>query len=251
MKKLIAIVLVVAVLAVSGGVALAGNNNNGNGAPSGPHYNLNLIGVKDDHPKNDIGCGNGHRIFVKLGTPKNNNNDNGASRTDIYLKEGDDFAVLDCDGTDGKARFQLPNPDPGNESPCTAYSVYIRVLGKPNGSFKMATCGEICTEWDGDVCIGEWERTCSTEYVEMKRTTGKQKFENVSKELLTLCVWVEDDEEWQRIYLFDPMFEEYLWQYDNNGAKLVQMRFYYEETCYGVNGSGKGKWGCPDLPPPE
>src|SRR5215213_5641767 len=38
----------------------------GNGAPSGAHYTLNIIGVpKDESP--DFSGGNGHRIFVDLG----------------------------------------------------------------------------------------------------------------------------------------------------------------------------------------
>ncbi|MHC4518842.1 MAG: hypothetical protein ACYTAS_09665, partial [Planctomycetota bacterium] len=92
-------------------------NYNGNGAPSGPHYNLNLIGV----PKKenvDGTNGNGHRIFVKL-----------SGNTKIMLTEGD-YAVLDYNGTDGTASFQLPNPDPDNDG-VTDYSVFCRVVGTP------------------------------------------------------------------------------------------------------------------------
>src|SRR5215813_7542844 len=69
----------------------------GNGGPSGPHYNLNIIGV--DNPKNfdyntytqQNTSGAGHRIFVPLdGTAK------------IMLSPGD-FSVLDANGTDGFA----------------------------------------------------------------------------------------------------------------------------------------------------
>jgi len=28
------------------------------------------------------------------------------------------------------------------------------------------------------------------------------------------------------VSLFDPCFENFLWQYDNNGLKLLQLRFY-------------------------
>ena len=37
----------------------------GNGAPSGPHYNLNIIGVPKDKTA-DMTGNNGHRIFVPL-----------------------------------------------------------------------------------------------------------------------------------------------------------------------------------------
>src|SRR2546428_11573165 len=41
----------------------------GNGAPSGPHYNLNIIGV--DNPKNSpMTASNRRTIFVALGTKK-------------------------------------------------------------------------------------------------------------------------------------------------------------------------------------
>src|SRR3989344_3255891 len=90
--------------AVSGAVA-----ETGNGAPSGAHYNLNLIGV----PKNktaDMTGNNGRRIFVPL-----------EGKTRILLTEGD-FQVLDANGTDANgASFQLPNPDPDGDG-TTVYS---------------------------------------------------------------------------------------------------------------------------------
>ena len=86
----------------------------GNDAPSGPHYNLNLIGV-DKGKKVDMTGSSRHTIFVALGKK------NASVQTNIYLTEGD-FEVCDgngfdsahdCDGNvigraDG-AVFQLPN----------------------------------------------------------------------------------------------------------------------------------------------
>lgn len=233
MKKVIAVVLAVALMATGVGVALASQDVTGNGAPSGPHFNLNIIGK--DKEMGITECGNGHRIFVPLG------DENNKKTARIYLIEGDEFAVLDCDGTDGKASFQLPDPDPGDGSMCTAYSVYVRPLGKPNGKAKITTCA---TDPLTD------EELCSVESVNLERTKGKQKFVNVSKELLTICaeVCVEVDPdtgaciawEWMRLYLFDPILQDYLWKYDNNGLKLCQMRFYPQETCYDEAG-----WACP------
>src|SRR5580765_7459622 len=65
----------------------------GNGAPSGPHYNLNLIGVPQDKSADMNGSGN--RIFIHY-----------QGQTDILLREGD-YQVLDPNGTDGEASFQL------------------------------------------------------------------------------------------------------------------------------------------------
>jgi hypothetical protein len=184
-----------------------------NGAPSGPHYNLNIIGVpKDKNP--NLGCGSGHRIFVDLGrkgTPAN---------TKIMLKEGDDFAVLDCDGTDGEAKFQLPNPDPGNTG-TTVYSVYARALGKPGGAAVMFTCA---TYIDPETFVAE--EVCSLATLELNAHGNNNKFENVSKELLYIYVDLDGNGVAERYPLFDEALEDYFWSYNNEGLKLLQLRFY-------------------------
>ncbi len=219
----------------------------GNGAPSGPHFQLNIIGMKKQKHEN-IGCGEGHRIFVPLEGTKS-----GKLPVKIKLIEAPDdvtFGVIDCDGTDGSAAFMLPNPDPGVEG-CTKYSVYIRPLGIPGGKAQIRTCAERCVEIDPNT--GEctlWEEVCSTESVYLERTKGGQKFTNVSMELLTICVEVctlydpETGEclewEYKRLYLFDEELRGYFWEYDNNGLKLAQVRFYLEPTCYSPE-----EWECP------
>ena len=219
MKKKIGIIVgialtVVMVMALVPGMALAGKDVTGNGCPSGAHYNLNIIGMAN--PKNaSFDGGNGHRIFVDLGSK------NVAKTTRIYLFEGD-FAVLDANGTDGRAEFQLPNPDPQNDG-VTEYSVFLRVLGKPGGKIKMATCAT-------DPHTGE--EVCSDLQVIKVRETGKgkQKFENVSAELLYIYAWVWDpvDELWEymRLPLFSDPLQDYLWKYDNSGVRIAQLRFY-------------------------
>jgi hypothetical protein len=186
----------------------------GNGCPSGAHYNLNLIGM--DKLKNvdpDSITSQGHRIFVQLG-----NKDNTAT-TKIMLEQGLDFAVLDYDGTDGRAKFQLPNPDPDGDG-VTQYSVYLRVLGQPGGKIKMATAAT-------DPDYGE---IVSDMAVVSVREKGQQKFANVSDSLLYIYAWIFDDDSgtwvYQRIPLFSDLLQDYLWQFDNNGARLVQLRFY-------------------------
>lgn len=181
--------------------------NAGNGAPSGAHYNLNIIGV----PKNksaDMTGNNGHRIFVPL-----------KGKTKILLGEGD-FQVLDANGTDGQAKFQLPNPDPDN-SGVSVYSVFARPLGKPGGSARLATCAT-------DPLTGE--EVCSTlNYLSM-RTKGKSSFTNVTAELLYIYADLNDDGIDERYPLFDDALEDYFWSYENNGLKLLQLRFYPMST---------------------
>jgi hypothetical protein len=175
----------------------------GNGAPSGAHYNLNLVGVPKQKSADMTGS-NGHVIFVSL-----------VGNTKINLSAGD-FQVLDANGTDGTAAFQLPNPDPDGDG-VTAYSVYARALGKPNGTATATSC---TTDILGDTY-------CSTENVVLVRSSGKQSFSNVSRQLLTVCLDTTGDGVCDtRQSLFADATSNYFWSYDNNGLKLAQLRFY-------------------------
>ena len=66
--------------------------------------------------------------------------------------------------------------------------------------------------------------------MELTRTKGKSKFENVSKELLYIYVDLDDDGNLERYPLFDEALQDYFWDYDNSGLKLVQLRFYEVPT---------------------
>jgi hypothetical protein len=199
----------------------------GNGAPSGAHYTLNIIGVPKEKSA-DFDGGNGHRIFVGLGKT------GAVANTRINLREGD-FAVLDANGTDGTAAFQLPNPDPDGDG-TTAYQVYVRALGKPGGKATLQSCYEDT--------LGSW---CAVDFdggvdpVTLQRTKGGvAKFSNVSKDLLYVdycAAWdagadllpgTEDDvcTDVQQIALFSDALLSYYWSYGNEGLKLVQLRFY-------------------------
>lgn len=213
---------VIAVLAVSAFAytALAGQETTGNGAPSGAHYNLNIIGVSKDKTA-DMTGDNGHRIFVPLwGNAK------------INLAEGDDFQVLDANGTDRDgAAFQLPNPDPDNDG-VTVYSVYARALGKPGGDATIATCATAAGD-DGILGTDDDEDVCSSETLTVETANGKgkkPKFENVSRELLYIYVDLDGDGVEERYNLFADELEGYFWDYNNNGLKLLQLRFYEVET---------------------
>jgi len=71
----------------------------GNGAPSGPHYNLNIVGIDPEKAKKvDMTDSNRHTIFVKLGVRKQDGT--GAVETKIYLGASDDFVVCDGNGFD-------------------------------------------------------------------------------------------------------------------------------------------------------
>lgn len=173
--------------------------------PNGAHYNLNIIGV----PKEKTAAmddNNGHRIFVNL-----------EGNTKIYLTDGEPFQVLDANGTDGNgATFQLPNPDPDNNG-VTEYSVYARALGKPGGKADITT-------YATDPYDGELVHSIYT--LSVVRSKGRQKFVNVSKYLLYIYVDLDDDGTAERYNIFNDALEDYFWSYDNNGLKLLQLRFY-------------------------
>jgi hypothetical protein len=175
----------------------------GNGAPSGSHYNLNIIGVPKDKTA-DMTGNNGHRIFVSMD-----------GRTKILLSEGD-YQVLDANGTDGSASFQLPNPDPDGDG-TTVYSVFARALGTPGGKSITTTCAT-----DPDT----GEEVCSVVSLELERKRGKSSFKNVSRYLLYIYADLDDDGDLERVPLFDDALQGYFWDYDNQGLKLAQLRFY-------------------------
>lgn len=181
--------------------AQAATNQTGNKAPSGAHYNLNIIGVPKGKTADIV---SGNRIFVPL---------EGSCK--IKLAEGD-FSVLDGNCTDGQSQFQLPNPDPTN-SGTTQYSVWARALGKPGGSSTTQTCATDPTTA---------ELWCSTEVLVSVRNKGKSSFTDVSKQLLYIYADINGDGTVERYPLFDATLQDYYWQYDNNGLKLLQMRFY-------------------------
>lgn len=177
---------------------------------TGKHYTLNIIGVPKDKTADMTGT-KGHTIFVPLNTQGRIDNS-----VKIYLTEGE-FEVIDRNGTDSDgATFQLPNPDPDNTG-TTLYSVYARELGTPGGTATMTTCAE----------DAGGETYCSYYVLELKRTKGKPRTRNVSKELL--YIYADLGSGFERIPLFSDELENYFWKYDNNGLKLLQLRFYVGE----------------------
>lgn len=185
-------------------VALPVVAQTGNGAPNGSHYNLNIIGVSKDKTADMTGT-QGHTLFVPL-----------VGNAKILLTEGIDFQVLNRNGTVGPASFQLPNPDPDGDG-TTVYSVFARALGKPDKTASITTCAV-----DPDTL----EDVCSVAVLTLTRTKGAQKFENVSKELLFIYADINADGVLERVSLFSDELQDYFWSYDNNGLKLVQLRFY-------------------------
>ena len=152
------------------------------------------------------------------------------------------FGVIDANATDGDgAIFGLPDPCADNNilTACVpTYRIWARAIaGK--GSVTMTTCAdETGAGFDGvdDVWCGANEVTLS------KQTAFKAI--EVTNSLLSMTVLISDvtdpqlaaciggpgatdlDADWYTVYLFDNCFENYFWNYDNNGLKVLQLRFY-------------------------
>ncbi len=212
--------------------ALPAYSQTGNGAPSGAHYNLNIIGV--ENPKTSTLTGSDrHTIFVALGSK------NASVTSKIYLTPGD-FQVcdgnafdpaFDCAGTQIQSQgavFQLPcNTNVPADITCAAgttsasYEVWARALGKPGGSATVTTCATDVTDPSNPVVV------CSTENALFSRVKGsKPTFTNVTNQLTSIIVSFDGGITFQRVALFSGGLQDFFWQYANSGLRLLQVRFY-------------------------
>ncbi len=191
---------------------------------SGAHYNLNIIGVEKGKSANMTG-GDGHRIFVSLGGKATQ-----PVTSKINLSQSFDgtFQVLDANGTDGSAEFKLPEPG--------GYEIYARPLGKPGGRAQMTTCA-MGAGLDGVFGTADDEEICSTAYQIFARETGGSKFRNVTTTLTSIVLdeaainpatgvsYITECGS-DTVSLFNPCLQSYFWNYDNQGLRLLQLRFY-------------------------
>lgn len=189
----------------------------GNGAPTGTHYNLNIIGVPNGKTA-DMTGNNGGRIFVNLD-----------GKTKINLTPapvGESFQVLDANGTDRNgATFQLP------KDVSTKWTVWARIPGNQKGSVTITTCADSVNIAEDGAEPEYVEAEISCESITMQRL-GYEKFVNVSDYLLyvtlTEDVMVDGEVvlEAGKYPLFDEALAGYFWDYDNDGLKILQLRFY-------------------------
>ncbi len=202
LKKTLGSIFTVALL-VSLAISATAFAGTGNGAPSGTHYNLNLIGLNKGGSMSE--SSNGGVIFVPLW-----------GKCIIDLRSGSDYKVLVNNCVSGShAQFQLPPPSPGyvttQSSFTLAYSVWMRSLS-PKGSSQMTTCYT-------DNLGATYCNTGSLVVISSKQIS-QGKFSDVSKELLTVCVGGKLQP------IFGNALYNYFWTYDNYGNHLAQLRFY-------------------------
>lgn len=211
MRRLITATALAVVLLMSGSLAPRAFAGTGNGAPSGPHFNLNIHGVANGQGFNGQ---NQNDIFVPL---------NGSCKILLQQSLTYDFQVLQPDCVNNPpASFQLPAPcaivtTTGLcSSSTTIYSVYARALGKPGGTSTTTLC---FTDTTGATY-------CSlTSYVAI-RGTGKSSFTNETSNLLFITLCNTTTGKTVTTPLFSNTLAQYFWTYDNQGLRLLQLRFY-------------------------
>jgi hypothetical protein len=201
-----------AVLTVGALTASAGNGGNGNGAPSGPHFNLNIHGSSGGQGFNG---NNQNDIFVPL---------QGKCQINLVQAPTTAFQVLQPDCVNAPpASFELPAPCAidATSGLCggttTLYSVWARALGKPGGSSSTQTCATDPSDGQLVCSIGAFVSV-------QTRNSGKPSFSNVSSDLLFLTTCVNGKS--VSTPIFSQNYQNYFWQYDNSGLKLLQLRFY-------------------------
>ncbi len=233
MTKILVAVVVSAFLALPAMAQLKGN-----GLPKGQKliYNLEVIAYDGDNcPQGDMTDTNTHRIAVKadvqdLATTKGATASTLIRQNDIMLAPGDTFQVLEGNAClNGTAKFQLPlNPcvDGGTvNDACSVtdpdfqeYQVWARLVGKPDTAVGVTTCA---TDPVSGLIV------CSTEsWVEVR--AKQSKFENVSKQLLSICVDTTVPADGMcdvRYALFASNFQDYFWNWDTTGKAHAQLFF--------------------------
>ena len=208
----------------------------GNGAPPGPHYNLNVIGVTAGK-KPPLTGSDRHTIFVPLVSDQNGDPDTLATDTAPILLTPGPFTVCDGNAFDPAfncagqqinqlgAVFQLPCNNLtslGLIVPCTdngpgsiaSYEVWARVVGTPGGNGTITTCAFDATTLT---------EVCNTDQVLMRNKPNK--FTDITKTLTTL-VGATGPAGVGNYPLFASGFSGFFWDYDNNGNKVLQLRFY-------------------------
>jgi hypothetical protein len=236
----------------------------GNGLPDGPmngSFHLQVIAF-DTCPAGDLTESNRHMIAVMADYGMIDSDTGTTSTQHGNLKNTlvkDNTIALTSSGVDGGfwvedgnacanrgpdgAKLWLPitpaNCDDGSgnctlEDPTfTQYEVYVRLVGKPNSKIGVTTCAEEPDLIDVNGNLIADQVLCSTENVIKVRESGggkAPKFDNVSAELLTICLDTFDDGNFDgncdvRYPLFDTTLENYFWQWNTHGRPHAQLVF--------------------------
>ena len=195
-------------------------------------------GGKNNHLKNS----DQNKIYLCNST--NGENDyNKDGRCDAWRTDNPgEFGVIDANATnDDGALFGIPDPCAGEDSTdgCTpGYAIWARAK-TPGGNAIMTTCAEE----DYAPSDGTYDIWCGDNGVTLSKTSHF-KAQEVTDALLRMGLTIDGTEDNLQnciegttgvdydtnsydIYLFDRCFENYFWNYDNNGLKNLELRFYW------------------------
>lgn len=250
MRKLLILGVVFGLVA---GLALAQNNNP---CPGDKEYQVNIIGVPKDKTA-DMEGNSGHRIFVPL-----QSGGDVQRQVKIYmtgdtdpdtagLQCGPNFQVLDANATnDNEATLLVPCEPIEVGDPGVCFSVYATGLGTPGGNAKV----DVVCEFDDTVVLDPvTEDLCATGEVDFDiwRGNGKPVREEITEVFrasgcidadttdLLACGDAEEDIIFSNVWIFNvEQLLYYFWDYDNNGLKVMQVRFCASEDCGTVTAGG-------------
>jgi hypothetical protein len=253
MNKFISFTAMAAVASLFSLSALA---QNANPCPGDKSYQVNIIGVSHDKTA-DMTGNSGHRIFVPL-----NSGEDVGRNVHIYmtgdtdsetagLQCGNSFQVLDANATDDdEATLLVPCEPIEVGDPGICFDVYATGLGTPEGGANV----DVVCEFD-ETCIDcdIVEGTCEMGNVDFDIWRGKGK--PVTEDITGVfrasgCIDADTEDGllcgddpldiiFRNVWIFNvEQLLYYYWDYDNNGLKLMQVRFCDSENCGEVVAGG-------------
>lgn len=188
-----------------------------------------------------------NKIYLCNSTNGENDYNKDGRCDDWRTAHPDGFGVIDANATDSNgALFGIPDPcvDADPTTDCTPrYAIWARARAG-SGSATITTCAE------EDYDQADYDIWCGDNGVTLTKQSAF-KAVNVSENLLFMHIYVDPDldsdlsvclggdadivdvdqpEEDFDVYLFDNCFQNYFWNYDNNGLKNLELRFYWEPT---------------------
>lgn len=210
---------------------------------SGPHFNLNIIGVPHDKVA-DMTDSHRHTIFVPL-----DSGEDVPRQVKIFYVINEDnpnqFEVLDGNATDGEATIAVPYEYCGDlEAGCydmLNFDVYAVGLGKPNTSAVVTAECTYSVDPGVDVLDENDKAADCTDTLLMGSFTITREKKNPKPINISNIfrasgcfdqageegVCDSGDIEFRNIWVFNlPELDTYFWDYDNNGLKVMQVRFY-------------------------
>ena len=233
-------VLALAVLATPAAFAQSTKSNGARVGKTG--YLLNVVAF-EKCPSGDFAGSNRRTIAVEA-DHTGIATDRASNVNKIVVQSGADVRVLDGNACDGNgASLQLP-VDAANCRNCSSvtlpaptfrqYEVRARVLGKPAGAATITGCVEM-GQIDPVTQAETPASFCSVGQNDIWVGAGRA-WENVSRQLLTVCVDKSGDAVCdERIGLFDSRGEDYWWSLDSAGRPHVQLVLFAAPQVTGGN----------------